>query len=78
MKSMELGDKLLDFVSPVVLWITFIFVILFFAALSTVLLYHWRNYNIDNKKEKAIKKLYFSVSALFIFIMFLSAVAYTS
>ena len=75
---MEIAELLLDVVSPVVLWGAFAVFLTFFGIVSTALMYHWKHYNIDDRKSKAAMRLYFAVSGLFIFVMLISLISYSS
>jgi len=73
---MDIVESLPDFVSPVILWAAFFAVGVFFVIVTAALMYHWKNYNIDNRKSRKVMRIYFGVSGIFIFIMLISVMAY--
>lgn len=74
----SLRDSLLEFVTPAVLWVVFILVLLVFAAISTALMYHWKNYNVNSAVGRRIRKAYFFVSGGFIFAILVALIAYST
>jgi len=73
----DFRERLTDFIPPVLLWIVFLVIILIFIVVSVALTYHWKNYNVDSKVVRRIKKVYFWVSGGFLLAMFVSAILYS-
>lgn len=69
-------ERLTDFIPPVLLWIIFLVIILIFIVVSVALTYHWKNYNVDSKVVKRIKKVYFGVSGVFLLAMLVGVISY--
>ena len=69
-------ERLTDFIPPVLLWIIFLVIILIFIVVSVALTYHWKNYNVDSKVVKRIKKVYFGVSGIFLLAMLVGVISY--
>lgn len=69
-------ERLTDFIPPVLLWIVFLVIILIFIVVSVALTYHWKNYNVDSKVVKRIKKVYFGVSGVFLLAMLVGVISY--
>ncbi|MCX7589358.1 MAG: hypothetical protein N2Z85_00240 [Patescibacteria group bacterium] len=51
--------------------LTFIILIIIFIVLSLILNYHWNRYEISIYRTSLIKKIYFSISGILIFIIFI-------
>ena len=69
-------ERLTDFIPPVLLWIVFLVIILIFIVVSVALTYHWKNYNVDSKVVKRVKKVYFLVSGSLLLAMLVSVILY--
>lgn len=69
-------ERLTDFIPPVLLWIVFLVIILIFIVVSVALTYHWKNYNVDSKVVRRIKRVYFWVSGVFLLAMLVSVISY--
>ena len=66
-----------DLVSNVAIaWL--IVLALFFGIITTILSFHWKNYGITEKTLKQLRKIYFSVSFVFIIMIIVSARKYFS
>jgi len=63
--------------SPTILWVIFAVTFIIFIVVSVALLYHWKNYNVDQGSAKKISRFYFLVSALFLVVMFMAAISYS-
>ena len=72
----DFRERLTDFIPPVLLWIVFLVIILIFIVVSVALTYHWKNYNVDSKVVKRIKKVYFGVSGVFLLAMLVGVISY--
>lgn len=69
-------ERLTDFIPPVLLWIVFLVIILIFIVVSVALTYHWKNYNVDSKVVRRIKRVYFWVSGVFLLAMLVGVISY--
>ena len=72
----DFRERLTDFIPPVLLWIVFLVIILIFIVVSAALTYHWKNYNVDSKVVRQIKRVYFWVSGVFLLAMLVSVISY--
>ncbi len=60
-----------------ILWGLFGLILVVFAIVSVVLLYHWQRYRVTSAVPRAIVAAYFVVAAVPIAVMLLSLVAYS-
>ena len=74
----NLRGILLDFVSPLVLWVALAITVLIFVVVSVALTYHWKNYNVNSMVAKRLVRVYFTVSTIFLFIMLISIISYST
>ena len=72
----DFRERLTDFIPPVLLWMVFLVIILIFIVVSAALTYHWKNYNVDSKVVRQIKRVYFWVSGVFLLAMLVSVISY--
>lgn len=73
----NLRENLTELISPLLLSLIFLVVILVFIIVSTALVYHWKNYNIDSTVAKRITKMYFLVSGGFLLVMLTAIIVYS-
>lgn len=73
----EIINLILDFISPVFVWGTFLVLVTFFVMVSWALSYHWKNYSINKTKSSRIMRAYYIVSFILIGIMFISAITFS-
>jgi len=73
----EIRNLLIEFVPPVVLWAVYGVVLLIFAVVSVAITYHWKNYNVNSKMVRRLKKVYFLISGAFLFVMLVAVISYS-
>ncbi len=66
--STKFGNVSLNFPLEKILWIAFFVVLVIFATVSVILMYHWRKYGMRNKHFIFAEILYFVTAAVIIFV----------
>ncbi len=68
-------DRLMPSVAWV--WLVFLIILLLFAAVSGIFMFHWKSYAFDQQKVRFVRNIYFFVSIILILSMFLSLLFYS-
>ena len=76
MNTIEILNKLHDFVSKPILLIAFVVLVLSFAVSSLVLVYHWRRYAIDKAAIVTAQSIFFLGGLLILLIGLVSIILY--
>lgn len=63
---------------PIFLWFILGLVLLFFAIMTSILLYHWRKYHFESQQIALAEKIYIPVSVILIGFAILSLIIYVT
>jgi len=63
------------FITPSVMWVIVVFIVSVYCLFTAILVFHWRQYGMDNSRIAWAYIIYFSGSAIILLLLFLSAIA---